>query len=277
MSKIWFITGVSSGLGKALATAALQRGDRVFGTVRTNDAKLAFEALAAERAHGFILDVTDETALHAAVKEIEARAGRIDILVNNAGYGLIGAIEEASLAEIRAQFEVNVLGPIAAIQAVLPGMRARRAGRIINITSVSGLATWAGTGIYSASKFALEAIGATLAQEVEEFGVKVINVAPGGLRTNYAGTSMRVTQTAIDDYQGAGHNAQRVLTGNAGREGGDPAKAAVAILKIADEPSPPLNLLLGANALHYATHRQGQLLTEIGAWASTSLSIAHDP
>jgi NAD(P)-dependent dehydrogenase (short-subunit alcohol dehydrogenase family) len=276
MSKVWFITGVSAGLGQALAAAALGRGDRVFGTIRTEEAKSAFEALSPERARGFILDVTDEAAVHAAAKAIEAEAGVIDILVNNAGYGLIGAIEEASLAEIRAQFDVNVLGPITAIQAVLPGMRARRAGRIINITSVSGLAPWAGSGVYGASKFALECIGGALADEVAEFGIKVVNVAPGGLRTKFAGSSMRVTQTAIGDYEGAGHLPQRVFAANTGHEGGDPAKAAAAILKIADAPAPPLNLLLGADAIHYATRRQAQLLNEIGEWVQTSVSIAYD-
>src|ERR1700757_666004 len=167
----WLITGVGSGLGKALAGAALARGDRVAGTVRQVGGLAAFEALGAGRATGFLLDLTDEGAVRGVAGQAEAALGGIDVLVGNAGYGLVGAVEEASLSEIRAQFEVNVFGPIAAIQAVLPHMRRRRRGHVITITSVSGVAAWAGTGIYCGSKHALEGVTQTLSQEVAEFGV----------------------------------------------------------------------------------------------------------
>jgi NAD(P)-dependent dehydrogenase (short-subunit alcohol dehydrogenase family) len=268
----WFITGVGGGLGAALAGAALARGDTVAGTARQAADLARFEALAPGRALGFPLDVTDEAALRAAVAAAEAASGGIDVLVNNAGYGLVGAVEEASLAEARAQFEVNLFAALAAIQAVLPYMRGRRAGHIINITSVSGLAGWAGTGIYCASKFALEGLGETLAREVAEMGVKVTNVAPGGMRTDYAGRSLTVAKARIADYDGAAREAERILAAHAGHEPGDPAKVAAAILKLADMRTPPLRLLLGADALLYATRKLGGLQAEMGEWAPLTLS-----
>ena len=169
--KRWLITGVGSGLGAALARAALARGDRVAGTARKPADAEAFDAVAPGRSVGMVLDLADEVQIRAVALAAETAVGGVDILVNNAGYGLVGAVEEASLAEARAQFEVNLFGPLAMIQAVAPFMRARRAGHIINVTSVSGVATWAGTGIYCASKFALEAAGMTLADEVAPFGI----------------------------------------------------------------------------------------------------------
>ena len=273
----WLITGVGSGLGHALATAALARGDAVAGTVRRADDLAAFEALAPGRAHGFQLDLSDEAAIAATAAAAAAAVGGIDVLVNNAGYGLVGAVEEASLAETRAQFEVNVFAPLALIQAVLPAMRARRAGRIVNITSVSGVATWAGTGVYCASKWALEGAALTLADEVEPLGIKVTNIEPGGMRTDYAGRSLRQTQLLIDDYAGGpGHQARTILADHAGHEPGDPAKVAAAILTVVDAADPPRQLLLGADAMHYATRHMARFQAEIGQWAELSLSTRFD-
>jgi NAD(P)-dependent dehydrogenase (short-subunit alcohol dehydrogenase family) len=223
------------------------------------------------------MDLADESAVRAAVAEAERRMGRIDILVNNAGYGLVGAVEEASLAEARKQFEVNLFGTMAVIQAVLPAMRARRAGRILTVTSVSGLAAWGGTGVYCASKYALEGLTQALAQEVAELGIKVTNIAPGGLRTDYAGRSLVLSERTIDDYDGGARFARRVLQESAGREGGDPVKAAAAILKIAEAVDPPMHLLLGQDAVHYATRAAGQLQTDLGEWIGLTASIAVRP
>ncbi|MDB5447705.1 MAG: short-chain dehydrogenase/reductase [Phenylobacterium sp.] len=272
----WLITGASSGLGRALAQAALARGDLVAGTVRTPAALADFEALAPDRAKGFVADMADEDSVRAAVEGAIAAFGGLDVLVNNAGYGLVGAVEEASLAEVRAQFEVNVFGPIAAIQAALPHMREKKAGHIVNVTSVSGLAAWAGTGIYCGSKHALEGIGRTLAQEVAPLGIKVTNVEPGGMRTDYAGRSLTVTQRKIADYDQTAHNAERILGGHAGQEGGDPAKVAAAILRIAGAEDAPVQLLLGADAVHYATQARSAFEEEFGRWAALSLSTAFD-
>ena len=272
----WWITGVSSGLGRAVALAALRLGKHVAGTVRREEDRIAFEALAPGLAHGFLLDVTDHDAVHETAKRIETELGPIDIVVNNAGYGLVGAIEEASMPEIRAQFEVNVFGAIAVIQSALPYMRARRAGRIINITSVSGLAPWWGTGIYGASKFAMECIGQTLAEEVGPLGIKVTNVEPGGLRTEFAGGSMVFTAREIGDYETTAHEARRIFADHAGDEPGDPAKAALAILQIAEAEEPPLQLLLGADALFYVGRKLGAFHAETARWAQLSLSTAFD-
>jgi NAD(P)-dependent dehydrogenase (short-subunit alcohol dehydrogenase family) len=275
-SKVWWITGVSSGFGKAIAEAALARGDIVVGTVRREADAEAFNALAPTRALSFLLEVTDDEAVRKTTSLIEEATGGIDILVNNAGYGLIGAIEEASVSEIRAQFDVNVFGAISVVQAVLPYMRGRRAGHIINVTSVSGLAPWMGTGIYGATKFALECIGQTLAEEVKPLGIKVTNVAPGGLRTDFATRSLKTCKTAIADYEPTAHFARNLLAASGGTEKGDPAKAAKAVLTIADADEPPMHLLLGADALHYVGRTLGAFHAEIADWAPITVSIAYD-
>lgn len=269
--KIWLITGVSSGLGKALAAAVLAEGGIVAGTVRGEAAKKDFEAGAPGRAHGLVMDVRDGAAIAAAVQAVE-KLGPLDVLVNNAGFGLVGAVEEVSLPEARNQFEVNVFGPLALIQAVLPGMRARKAGTIVNVTSVSGLATWQGTGIYCASKFALEAIGETLCDEVAPLGIKVMNVEPGGMRTDYASRSLARAERKLPDYHDTAHSSERILAGHAGQESGDPAKMAAHILAAVNSGTPPRNLLLGADAMHYATRRMGALIAEIGNWAAVTVN-----
>jgi len=269
----WLITGVSGGLGREIARAALARGDAVAGTVRRPEDQAAFGALAPGRAHGLLLDLVRPADAAATAQAAASLLGNIDVLVNNAGYGLVAAVEEASLEEVRAQFEVNVFGALAMIQAVLPAMRARRAGRIVNVTSVSGIAVWAGTGVYCASKHALEAIGETLADEVAPFGVKVINVAPGGMRTDYAGRSLVRSSARIPAYdEGPAHQAETILADHAGGEGGDPVKVARAILDAVDMEAPPRRLLLGADALHYAEQHIEGLQADIARWRDLSLS-----
>jgi NAD(P)-dependent dehydrogenase (short-subunit alcohol dehydrogenase family) len=272
----WLITGASSGLGAALAEAALARGDKVAGTVRTAEALAAFEARAPGRAQGFLADMANEASVRAAVDGAEKALGGLDVLVGNAGYGLVGAVEETSLTEMRAQFEVNVFGPVAAIQAALPYFRKRGRGRIITVTSVSGVAVWAGTGVYCGSKHALDAIARTLAQEVGPLGIKVTNIEPGGMRTDYAGRSMVFTERSIADYDGTAHNSRRIMADHAGHEPGDPAKAAQAILAVADAEDPPLQLLLGADAVLYATQQISAFQAEMGKWVKLTLSTAFD-
>jgi NAD(P)-dependent dehydrogenase (short-subunit alcohol dehydrogenase family) len=269
----WFITGVSSGLGRALGKAVLADGGVVVGTVRREADRTAFEALSPQ-ATGVLMDVADTAAVKRAVETAEARMGGIDILVNNAGYGLVGAIEEVSLDEMRAQFEVNVFGPLAVIQAALPGMRARRSGRILNVTSVSGMSAWGGTGIYNASKFALTGATLALAQEVAELGIRVTNIAPGGMRTDYSGRSLMLSERTIDDYEGVGHFPRRVLREHLGQETGDPDKTAAAILQIAKADNPPRHLVLGADAVHYATRAAGQFQIDLSDWLTLSISTA---
>lgn len=274
----WLITGVSSGLGQAIATAALARGDSVCGTVRTEEARLRFAALAPGRAFCLLLDVTDTAAIPSVVAEAERALGRIDRLVNNAGHGMTGAIEETGIAQAKALFDVNLFGAIAMIQAVLPAMRARRSGHIVNITSVSGLAPWAGTGIYGATKYALECIGQTLAQEIAAFGLGVTNVAPGSFRTAFAATSLAVATHPIAAYaETVAHDAHRILTGESGRQQGDPHLAARAILTALDSDRPPLHLLLGADAIHYAEDAMAALAEDIACWRDVATATAVTP
>ncbi len=270
----WLITGIGGGLGRELAKAALDRGDKVFGTSRSEESCKAFEELAPGRAFASVLDFADPQAPARVAAMAEGSMGHVDCLVNNAGHGMVGAIEETSQEEMRALFDVNVFGAVAMIQAVLPYMRERKAGQIVNITSVSGLAPWAGTAIYGASKYALECIGATLAQEVGPMGIKVTNVAPGGMRTSFAGGSLKMAARDIADYEDTAHFAKRSLTEGQGKEKGDPARAAAAIIKALGQDDVPMHLLLGTDALHYAEDQMDLLRSEIEKWKDYSTSIA---
>jgi NAD(P)-dependent dehydrogenase (short-subunit alcohol dehydrogenase family) len=264
--KTWLVTGVSSGFGRALAEAALSRGDRVVGTLRQEAQRAEFDALAPGRAFGVILDVRQDADVRRVVGEIETTVGPIDVLVNNAGYGYEGSIEEASMADIRAQFDVNVFGAISVIQAVLPFMRQRRAGRILNVTSMGGLMTFPGVGIYHGSKFALEGISETLAKEVAEFGIKVTAIEPGSFRTDWAGRSMQRGARTIADYDASFEPIRKARAARSGNQPGDPLKAAQAILQVADAPNPPVHLLLGSDALSLVREKLDGLKQEIDAW-----------
>ncbi|WP_033923065.1 oxidoreductase [Sphingomonas sp. 37zxx] len=270
--KNWLITGVSGGLGSALAQAALARGDRVVGTVRRTVDAFAFSAIAPGRSTGIVLDLSDHVAMPAAVATAQATLGEIDILVNNAGYGMVGAIEETSIAQAKALFDVNLFGAIAMIQAMLPAMRARRAGHIVNITSLSGFAPWWGTGVYGASKYALECIGQTLAQEVAPLGIRVTNVAPGGFRTGFAGKRLAEAEASITDYDDGARQSKRSLLAGRGNERGDPAKAAAAMLAAFDAAEPPLHLFLGEDSLSHAREHFALVDGEMRRWEALSCS-----
>jgi NAD(P)-dependent dehydrogenase (short-subunit alcohol dehydrogenase family) len=264
--KTWLVTGVSSGFGRALAQAALARGDRVVGTLRQEAQCAEFAALAPGQAFGVVLDVRNHDDVQRVVGEIESTVGPIDVLVNNAGYGYEGSIEEASMADVRAQFDVNVFGAISVIQAVLPFMRKRRAGRILNVTSMGGLMTFPGVGIYHGSKFALEGINETLAKEVADFGIKVTAIEPGSFRTDWAGRSMQRGARTIADYDASFEPIREARAARSGKQPGDPLKAAQAILQVADAPNPPVHLLLGSDALALVRVKLDGLKQEIDAW-----------
>ena len=277
INKIWLITGVSSGFGRAIAIAALEKGDTVIGTVRREADKLAFEALAPKRAIGKMLDVRDDDAVRRVVAESVEEMGTIDVLVNNAGYCLIGAIEEASLSEIRSQMEVNFFGAVSLLQAVLPYMRKQKSGHIFNVTSVSGMAAWSGIGYYCASKHALEAIGKTLAQEVSGLGIRVTNVAPGSFRTNFnSGNSLTHTENRIDEYEDTAGLSRKIIVEGAGAEAGNPALAAKAILFALEAKEAPLHLLLGADAVYYVGQQQSRFVAEMSNWMPISMNVNHD-
>ena len=271
-AKTILITGVSSGLGKALADEALEQGWRVVGTVRSEEARTAFEADRSSRAFGRLLDMRDAASMPELAAEVESTVGPIDVLVNNAGYGLAATVEEAPLDAIREQFEVNVFGQVAMLQAVLPFMRKRRAGRVLNIISMGGLLTFPGVGVYNATKFAMEGFTEVLRQEVKEFGIFVTAVEPGAFKTDWDGRSLRQAPESIRDY-----DAQRQARAEAGFHwNGDVRKAAKAMLTILADPDPPGHLLLGSIANELVGKKLAVLEEEIAKYrdlsAATDLS-----
>jgi NAD(P)-dependent dehydrogenase (short-subunit alcohol dehydrogenase family) len=272
MSKTFLITGVSSGFGRAFAQAALEAGHTVVGTVRNEAARDAFTALAAERAHAVVLDVTDFEAIAPAVAAITQTVGPIDVLVNNAGYGHEGTLEESPLDDLRRQFDVNVFGAVAMIKAVLPAMRERRSGHIINITSMGGFITMPGIAYYCGSKFALEGITDALAKEVAGFGIKVTAVAPGSFRTDWAGRSMVRASRSIADYDTLFAPIREAREAKSGKQAGDPRKAAQALLEIVAAKNPPVHLLLGNDALDLVKTKLAALNEEIEQWEPLSRS-----
>ncbi|TWB15431.1 short-subunit dehydrogenase [Nitrospirillum amazonense] len=270
--KIFLITGVSSGFGRAFAQAALAAGHTVVGTVRDAAARTAFTALHPTRARAILLDVTDTDAMAPAVAMVEHEVGPIAVLVNNAGYGHEGILEESPLAEMRRQFEVNVFGAVAMIQAVLPFLRQRRAGHIVNITSMGGFITMPGLAYYCGSKFALEGVSEALAKEVRDLGIRVTAVAPGSFRTDWAGRSMVRSARAIADYDRLFDPVRQAREEKSGRQAGDPAKAAQALLTLIEVHAPPLHLLLGTDALVLVRDKLTAMEAEITAWEDLTRS-----
>ncbi|QWA12427.1 oxidoreductase [Sodalis ligni] len=271
-AKTLLITGVSSGFGLALAKAALADGHRVIGTVRSPAAKADFEALNPAQAFGRILDVTDIELMDSLIADAESLLGPIDVLVNNAGYGHEGVFEESPLADMRRQFDVNVFGAVAMIKAVLPYMRKRRAGHIVNITSMGGFITMPGIAYYCGSKFALEGISEALGKELKPFNIAVTAVAPGSFRTDWAGRSMVRSPRNIADYNAIFDPIRKAREEKSGHQLGDPAKAAQAILRLIESREPPAHLLLGSDALALVRDKLTQYALEIDAWEKVTRS-----
>jgi NAD(P)-dependent dehydrogenase (short-subunit alcohol dehydrogenase family) len=267
--KTWFITGVSRGLGKALAEAALARGDTVIGTIRSSAPEIA---TGSGSLHILPLDVGDAGAVAPTVNRAFAITGRIDVLVNNAGYGLLGAIEQAKDSDVERLFAVNVYGPFRVIRAALPRLREQGAGHIVNITSIAGRAPMASSGMYAAAKSAVEGLSQSLSQEIAPFGLKVSAVAPGGFRTDFLSDHSIRRSDEIDVYADSVGKALAHLDGIAGRQMGDPARAAAAVLKLVDAPDPPLHLLLGSDALRRARVKLDAVIEEIDRWEDVTRS-----
>lgn len=247
--KIWFITGISNGLGKSLAHAAMDRGDIVVGTMRQSTQVNEFNSSVDGKSYAVRMDVTNTADIDAAVEEVKARYGRIDVLVNNAGYGMAGAVEETDMSEARDIFEANFFGPLYLTNKVLPLMRHQGSGHIVQISSHGGFKAFAGFGLYNASKFALEGMSEALAAEVGPLGIKVTIVEPGPFRTGFAGAAFALAKNSIDDYaQTAGAFRSKIQAVH-GKQEGDPDKAAQAICQLVDMPKAPLRLPLGKIAL----------------------------
>jgi NAD(P)-dependent dehydrogenase (short-subunit alcohol dehydrogenase family) len=270
--KTLFITGVSSGFGHALAQEALTAGHRVIGTVRSETALQDFEALCVEQAHGVILDVTDFARIDSVVAAVEAAHGPVDVLVNNAGYGHEGVFEESPLEEMRRQFDVNVFGAVAVTKAFVPYFRKRRAGHILNITSMGGTVTMPGIAYYCGSKFALEGISDTLSKELLPFNIFVTAVAPGSFRTDWAGRSMQRTARSIADYDASFDPVRQAREEKSGKQLGDPRKAALAMLQVIASPTPPAHILLGSDALGLVRDKLNRAASEMDRWEALTRS-----
>ncbi|MFJ1747304.1 oxidoreductase [Streptomyces sp. NPDC088116] len=272
MSRTFLITGVSSGLGRAFAQQALAAGHVVAGTVRDPGQIAEFEAPAHGRATGLLLDVTDDAAVSRVVEDVETRVGPVDVLISNAGYGVEGTVEESSMDDLRRQFDVNVYGTVAVIKAVLPYMRRRRGGHIVTVSSMAGLTALPGVAFYGASKFAVEGIAASLAQEVAHLGVHVTSLALGAFRTDWAGRSMTRVPRSIPDYDSVFDPIRTARRAKDSNQPGDPVRAAKALLAVVDADKPPVHLVLGIDALNLIEEGRQRLSDDIAAWADLSTS-----
>ena len=268
--KTWFITGISRGLGRALAKAALAQGDSVIGTTRSGTVDLA---AGPGTLRVMALDLADGAGIAASVERAFVEAGKIDVIVNNAGYGLLGAVEKATDDEARGLFDIDVFGPFRVIRAALPHLRAQGSGHIVNITSIAGRAPVAGAGLYSAAKYALEGLSASLALEVRPLGLKVTVVAPGAFRTDFLSAhSLRKSEGEDEVYSASVGRSLAALDAMAGRQLGDPERAAAAILAAVRADNPPLHLLLGTDALRRAREKLDAIIEEIDRWEDVTRS-----
>jgi NAD(P)-dependent dehydrogenase (short-subunit alcohol dehydrogenase family) len=272
----WLITGCSTGLGRALAQAALARGDTVAATARDVASIKELTDTHPDTALALPLDVTDRGQITRAVGDAQERFGAIDVLVNNAGYGYRAAVEEADDGDVQALFATDFFGPAAMMKAVLPGMRARRHGTIVNISSIGARRSPPGSGYYAAAKAALEALTASLRKEVEPLGISTMIVEPGAFRTDFRGRSLRQSRRAIDDYAETAGRCRKENDTSHGTQQGDPAKAAQAIITAVESSQPPLMLVLGSDALSTFRESLDALSSDLNAWEHLSSGTSFD-
>jgi NAD(P)-dependent dehydrogenase (short-subunit alcohol dehydrogenase family) len=272
----WLITGCSTGLGRHLAEAVLERGHNAIVTARDSDNVQDLVDAHPDTALGLALDVTDEQKVRKAVQQAEERFGAVDVLVNNAGYGYRAAVEEGEVAEVATLFATNFFGAVAMIKAVLPGMRARRNGSIVNISSIGARISPPGSGYYSAAKSALEAMSFSLRQEVGPLGISVTVVEPGGFRTDFAGRSLHQARDAIADYADTAGRRRKEHDTAHGNQPGDPAKGAQAIITAVEAADSPFLLLLGKDALAGFRAVLDFQRKELEAWEELTVSTGFD-
>lgn len=265
---VWFITGCSTGFGNELAKQTLEHDYRTVVTAR-NPEKLGNLASNGD-ALVLQLDVTDQKQIDAAIKAAEDKFGRIDVLVNNAGIGYFAAVEESEEEQVRRMFEINVFGLSRMIHAVLPGMRKRHSGFIVNFSSIAGIRSFPALGYYNATKFAVEGLSEALWKEVEPLGIKVMLVEPSGFRTDWAGRSANESKLQIEDYAATAGAARRAVRSDSGKQPGDPVRAVHAILKAIESPKPPHHLLLGNDAYEGAMAKLEELRKEFAAWEAVA-------
>lgn len=268
----WLITGCSSGLGHALAEAVLKAGFNAIVTARSADKVRHFEQAYPERALGLALDLTDQASIARVITRAEEHFGPIDVLVNNAGYGYRAAVEEGDEQDVADLFATHVFGPIALIKAVLPIMRKRRSGTIVNFSSIGAQFWNPGSGYYSAAKMALEGITLTLKLEAEPLGIRVLVIEPGAFRTDFAGRSLTGAKTEIDDYAETVGPRRQANDRTHGTQPGDPHRAARLIMETLAKPELPRRLLLGSDAVKIVSGELNRHLREIAAWEAISAS-----
>lgn len=269
----WLVTGCSTGFGREIAQQALAKGYRVAVTARRPEAVQDIVEAFPEHAIACRLDVTDREQIASAVEATEDAFGGIDILVNNAGYGYMAALEEGEDEEVRRLFDTNYFGVVDTIKAVLPGMRRRRSGRIVNMSSMTGLVTNPPNIYYSSTKFALEALTEGLAKEVAELGIKVTAIEPGGFRTDWGTRSMKESARPIEDYAATVGARKELIKQVADKLPGDPSKVAAAVLMVAELPDPPLHLLLGHDVLGAFRQKLADLTANVDAWEATTKDV----
>ncbi|AQR62374.1 short-chain dehydrogenase/reductase [Brevundimonas sp. LM2] len=275
--RTWFITGAARGLGAATAQAALEAGDNVVVAGRNRDALVQVVGPDSDRVMSVTLDVSDPGAVQPAVDAALARFGRLDVLVNNAGYGHLSLFEESTAADVQAQYDTNVFGLMAVTRAVLPAMRAQRAGRIFNLSSVGGIVGGASGALYCASKFAVEGFSESLAHEVAPFGIQVTVVEPGFFRTDFLEpTSVRHGTTAISDYAEASAALKTFYDARSRNQAGDPARLGRALVALADTPQQPTRWAAGSDALKLVQGKIDSLQAELNAWRDLTLSTDGD-
>jgi NAD(P)-dependent dehydrogenase (short-subunit alcohol dehydrogenase family) len=271
----WFITGCDKGLGYAIAEAALKKGDRVAVTVLNKEGKTELARTYGAQCHCYHLDVTDTAAVREVVARAEEDLEGLDIVVNNAGYGLVGAAEETRPDEYRPMFEVNFFGLVEVTRAALPGMRRRRSGHIINMSSLVGFVGAQGFAFYSAAKFAVEGFTESLAKDVGPHGIRTTIVEPGGFRSDFAGGSLARAKTIIDDYESTSGATREYLKARHGAQPGDPSLLAAALCKIVEMPDPPLRLALGPDAWQQVLDKANFVARELVRWKDISLSTSY--
>ncbi|MEO8005116.1 MAG: oxidoreductase [Betaproteobacteria bacterium] len=271
-SPAWFITGCSTGLGRALAIAVLKKGHRAVVTARDPGQVRDIVAGYPQKAIALQLDVANEAQINRAVIAAEKAFGRIDVLVNNAGYGYLAAVEEGEEAEIRAMFETNFFGLAVLTRRVLPGMRNRKRGHIINVSSVGGLIGNPSAGYYNATKFAVEGLSEALAKEVEPLGLHVTVIEPGPFRTDWAGRSLKIPRNAIEAYASTAGARRGQIAGYSGKQAGDPERAAQAIISVAESPNPPMNLILGKDGLKRVREKLDKFTETLREWENVTVS-----
>ena len=275
-NKVWFITGSNSGFGRSLTEAVLAKGDKVVATTRHPEEIEDLVKQYTDTVKVVRLDITDKEEIGKAIDTALQTFGQIDVLVNNAGFGTLGAVEEINDDKVRYQFEVNCFGTLNLTKAMLPHFRQRKSGHILNVSSVGGFTSFPGTGIYCATKFAIEGYSEALAKEIAPLGIKLTLIEPGAFRTEFAGESLATPDEQIDDYEETAHKFVKMQSEMSGEQPGDPDKAAQAMIKVVESDNPPMRLVLGEDALKATRQKIETFQKELNEWEDVTLSTSFE-